>query len=273
MLESSSKLDADTERALLDRWCSDRDASARDRLVTAHQRFVARVAKRYAKSAQHAADLIQEGNLGLLHALDRFEPERGVRLATYAAWWVRAYVLRYVEKNRGLVRGATTTNRSRVFYQLERTRRRLAADGEDVSREAIAFALGVDVKDVAAVESLRSTTSLDAKVTSSEGEGASRLDLVADEGPSPEELVEADEMRQTLSRALTSFQDTLQGKHLEMFRERVVSPRPRSLVEFADRWGLARSAVRRIETGVERPLRRHLLRTMGDSITLTLGPA
>lgn len=273
MAAKTRTLDAQTEHALVTRWASGGDVAARNRLVAAHQAFVARVAKRYGRSTQHTADLIQEGNLGLIHALDRFDPERGVRLATYAAWWIRAYVLRYLEHNRGLVRGATTANRSRVFYQLEKTRQRLAADGEEVSREAVAFALGVDVQDVVAMEALRATASLDAATPANDGPGTSRIDLVVDQRPRPDERVEAQQMHTMLTDALTSFQTTLRGRQLQMFRERVACSRPVSLQELGERWGLTRTAVRRIETGVARPLRRHLLRTMGDSITLTLGPA
>nr|MCH9680459.1 sigma-70 family RNA polymerase sigma factor [Deltaproteobacteria bacterium] len=184
----TAKMDPETERSLLIRWTRDRDVAARDRLVASQQSLVVAIANRHGRSAQAVADLVQEGNLGLLHALDRFDLDRGVRLSTYATWWVRAFMLRFIERNRGLIRGTTTANRTRLFYQLERTRQRLIAAGDDVTRQTIADAMGVSVDDVAAMEALRvPTTSLDAPLPGRDGGSISRIDAVADQTPGPEE--------------------------------------------------------------------------------------
>jgi RNA polymerase sigma-32 factor len=214
---------------------------------------------------------VQEGNLGLLQAIDRFDPERGLRLATYAAWWIRAYILRYVEHNDRMVRGTTTKARLRLFYQLERTRQRLLARGEDPTASAIARELGVDDSDVVAMELLAPPiASLDARVPGHDGEAPARIDRLADDAASPEQWLGEHELRNQLDGALDRFGRTLQGRSLELFHERVAAPRPVSLRELSRRWGVTPATARRIETRVARPLRRFLFEQMGDSIAADL---
>ncbi len=269
---TDARLDADTERALARRWLVDRDPVARDRLLVAHQFVVRQQARRYRCAGCSVADLEQEGNLGLLRAIDRFDPDRGVRLSTYAAWWVRAYILRFIEHNSRIIRGATTTNRTRLFYQLAKTKDRLAAEGEDASCERVAAALGVNERDVAAMEMLRAPiASLDAPVPGFERDTGSRMDRIAAEIETPEQSLESAQLRERLGDVLDRFGQTLSGRSLEMFRERVASDRPVSLQELSARWGITRAAARRIERRVAQPLRRWLYREMGDTIAASLG--
>jgi len=270
-----ASLNADVERELLSRWTQDRDMSARARLVESQQALVMRLASSHSGPSHPIADLVQEGNLGLLRALDRFDAKRAVRLATYATWWIRAYMLRFVEHNQGLVRGATTAGRTRLFYQLGRTRQRLAAEGEEPSREAVAHALGVSEADVEAMELLASPpTSLDTEVSSGDRTSSSRrIDSVVDRGPTPEQALGHVQMSARLDRALEHFGSALHGREREMFTRRVSCAQPASLRELGQRFGMTRAAVGRLETQVARPLRRFLYRELGDSITAVLGHA
>ena len=269
---SETRLDAATECQLVRRWAQEQDATARDRLVVSMLPLVRRIARRHRGNGCTLADLEQEGQLGLLAAIDRFDPERGVRLATYAAWWVRAFVLRFVEHNARLVRGATTSQRLRLFYQLGRTKQRLAADGQDTSPAAIAEALGVPERDVVAMEMLSTpAASLDAPLPGSEGQARTGIDRLADVADTPEDWLQSEELRDRLDAALDSFAKTLEGRSLEMFTDRVCAPSPASLHELSARWGVTRAAARRIEDRVSRPLRRFLYREMGDAITAALG--
>jgi RNA polymerase sigma-32 factor len=267
-----SRLDAETESTLARRWRDDRDPVARDRLLLCHQFVVRSQARRHRYAGCSVADLEQEGNIGLLRALDRFDPDRGVRLATYAAWWIRAFMLRFIEHNSRMIRGATTTNRSRLFYQLGKTKERLLAEGEDASRAGVAKALGVDEQDVVAMELLRApTASLDAPAAGFERDGGRMVDRVADADATPEQSLESAELRHQLDTVLDRFSATLTGRSLEMFRERVATDRPASLNELSARWGITRAAARRLEHRVSQPLRRYLYREMGDTIAATLG--
>jgi len=269
---SEPRHDAATECQLVRRWADQRDAAARDRLVASMLPLVRRIARRHRGNGCTLADLEQEGHLGLLAAIDRFDPDRGVRLATYAAWWVRAFVLRFVEHNARLVRGATTSQRLRLFYQLGRTKQRLAADGQDTSPAAIAEALGVPERDVVAMEMLSApAASLDAPLPGSDGQARTGIDRLADAADTPEDWLQSEELRDRLDAALDRFANTLEGRSLEMFTDRVRAPSPASLHELSARWGVTRAAARRIEDRVSRPLRRFLYREMGDAITAALG--
>lgn len=269
---STSRLDAETERALARSWATDGDSTARNRLLLAHQFVVRQHARRYHCSGCSIADLEQEGNIGLLRAIDGFDPDRGVRFATYAAWWVRAFIFRFLEHNSRLIRGATTTGRIRLFYQLGKVKERLLADGRDASRESVARTLGVHEQDVVAMEHLRAPiASLDAPIPGADGQVARRIDRIAAAVETPEQSLELAELRARLHDALERFGAKLRGRSLEMFRERVASDRPASLQELSARWGITRAATRRIEQRVSQPLRRHLYREMGDTIAAALG--
>jgi RNA polymerase sigma-32 factor len=274
MATESTSLDRDTEHALAHEWLEHGRPQARDRLHRALQPLVRRLAHRYRCAGCSAADLMQEGNLGLLHAIDRFDPERGTRLATYATWWIRAHMLRFVEHNSRLVRGTTTSDRLRLFYRLTDAKQQLAAEGKEITSEAIADLLGVAEPDVIAMEMLRApVASLDAPTLGLDSDGPRGLDRLADDGETPEDWVGTEEFRTELDRALDRFGRTLSGRTLEMFRERVASPRPASLHELSARWGVTRAAARRIEQRVSRPLRRYLYQEMGDTICAALGGA
>ena len=263
------ELSAEEERAVFERWKSAGNSAAHGRLVRSQQGMIAFWARRYRSAECSLADLVQEGNVGLLYALERFDLERGVRLATFASWWVRAHMLRYVERNARIVRGATTAARRRLFYQLAKTTASLSRGGSLPSSEEIAGALGVSTQDVEAMAGLRMpTASLDA---SSQDDEVARMERVSDPSPSPEDEMACAELSQRLGVALEDYAASLEGAALAMFRERIASSSPAPLCELGARWGLSNAAVRRLEKKVATPLRRHLYRRMGDAVIETLG--
>ena len=262
-------LSAEEERTVFERWRGGRQRSAHDQLVHSQQGMIVFWARRYRSSECALADLVQEGNLGLLYAMDRFDPERGVRLATFASWWVRAHMLRYIERNSRIVRGATTAARRRLFYQLAKTTASLSRDGSLPGSEEIAEALGVSARDVEAMATLRApTASLDSPV---HDDDLARIERVSDPAPSPEDEIACVELGQRLSVALENYASCLDGPALALFRERIASTSPAPLYEIGARWGLSNAAVRRLEKKVATPLRRHLYREMGDAVVDTLG--
>ncbi len=266
---SNTMLDEATECLLAQRWTTFADPEARGTLVASQQRLVAQIARKYRGYGCSESDLVQEGNLGLLRAVDRFDPTRGVRLSTYAAWWIKAYILRFIENNSQMIRGVTTADRQRLFYQLGKTKERLAAAGEDASPTAIADALEVSERDATEMELLhRGRAHLDGFVDPSRRPG---IESIIDTGPTPEAVVQSAELEERLERALLGFESTLSGRALEMFRDRIASRRPVSLAELGDRWGVTRAAARRVQERVVRPLRRHLYREFGDTIVAALG--
>ncbi len=262
------------EGALARRWRDHRDAAARGELLRALQPLVERLARRYADRACPGADLVQEGNLGALQAIDRFDPDRGIRLSTYAAWWIRAHMLRFVERNRGLVRGATTRERARLFYGLSRATAALRAEGLEPTAEALAERLDTSVEDVVAMQALAAPArSLDTPAAGEDTRDDRCLPRVVDARPTPEDAFASGEFADTLASVLAEFEATLDERAKEMFRERVTSTQPCSLTDLGVRWGITRAAARRVEERVTRPLRRFLYEQLGDSIYVTLGAA
>ncbi|MCR9166066.1 MAG: sigma-70 family RNA polymerase sigma factor [Nannocystaceae bacterium] len=262
-------LSSDQERALFERWTNIGAVGARTRLVRSQQRMIAFWANRYQSRQCTLGDLMQEGNVGLLHAMERFDPQRGVRLATFASWWVRAHMLRFVERNSGIVRGATTAARRRLFYQLAKTTAELSRDGSLPCSQEIADALGVSAADVEAMESLRTpTASLD---TPASDDDVARMERVSDPAPTPEDEIADAELAQRLGTALEAYAESLEGPALAMLRERVASTNPVPLCELGRKWGLSSAAVRRLEKSVATPLRRHLYSHMGDAVVEALG--
>ena len=263
-------INRETELELFSRWREHGDQRARDRIVAAHQPMIRRQARRYRTRGCGEADLIQEGNMGLLHALSRFEPERGVRLASYAAWWIRAYILRYIERNGRLLRGTTTAARLRLFYQLGRAKQALATEGREPDAAAIAALLGVDESDVMAMELLLApVASLDTQAADS---GTRVLDRIASELPSPEHTTETAEFSRTFRHAIDTYGRTLGERARTVFHERVLGEPPVSADTLGQRLGVTAATVRGMEHRVTVGLRRHLYREMGDSIVAALGP-
>jgi RNA polymerase sigma-32 factor len=259
-------LDADVERQLALRLRDEGDSEALRCLVEANLRVVVRVASRY-RGLAPAADLVQEGNLGLLDAVRRFDPDHGTRLSTFAVWWIRAKILRYLERNRGAVRMTTTKARSRLFYQLSRTRQRLLAAGVEPTAERIAQSLSVDVADVELMlQASRPDVALDAPGPLGDEGRSPLVDRMAADTETPDVRMESDELGTVLREKLAVYGDRLRGREKELFEARLLTEDPPSLRELGDRWGLTGEAARRLELRVLAPLRRFLVRELGDAV-------
>jgi len=262
-------LDAEQELALMKRWRAVGSPGALSTLVRSQQPMITLWARRYSSRECSLADLVQEGNVGLMQAIERFDPQRGVRLGTFSSWWVRAHMLRFVERNTRLVRGATTSARRRLFYQLAKTTAALSRDGAVPDSSEIAEALGVSIEDVEAMSSLRTpATSLD---TPAHDDDTASMERVCDPAPSPEEELADAELAERLHGALEHYAADLDGAALAMLRSRVASMSPTPLRDLGAQWGLSNAAVRRLEKRVSTPLRRYLYRSMGDAVLETLG--
>src|SRR3954453_11485135 len=146
-------LTPDEERRLALRWKRFRDQRAATQLALGNLWFVVKIAFEYRTYGVRLLDLIQEGNLGLLVAVDRFDPDRGVRLTTYAVWWIRAYIQEYIRRSWSLVRFGTTRAEQRCFYRLRRERQRLERTGSKADPEKLAAALGITIGDLENIES------------------------------------------------------------------------------------------------------------------------
>ena len=242
------------------------------RLVTANLRLVVKIAYEYRRAYKNIMDLVQEGNIGLMQAVKRYDPYRGVKLSSYAAYWIRAYILRFILNNWRLVKLGTTQAQRKLFFNLRKKRAELVAMGIDPTNAEIAKQLNVPENEVAEmdVRLAASEKSLDAPVGDSDGRAIAKVDMMPSAGASPDALVEHEEIQALLSDKLKTFRETLVGKEKELaiFDQRLVAEDPLTLQELGDKFKISRERVRQLEQRLTGKLREYLTTEMGDAATL-----
>jgi RNA polymerase sigma-32 factor len=246
-------LQRENEYMLARRWQEHHDPDAGQQLVTSHLRLVAKVAMGYRGYGLPVSDLISEGNLGLMQAVRRFDPDRGFRLATYAVWWVRSTIQEFVIRSWSLVKMGTTAAQKKLFFGLRRAKRAISALEMVTLRpdqaQTIADHLGVLPREVLEMDQrLAGDNSLNAPMTDAEGSGAEWQDQLADGAASPEaELIETQETdvrRHALALALT----TLNPRERAIFEARHLRDEAVTYNDLAEIYGVSRERVRQIES-------------------------
>jgi RNA polymerase sigma-32 factor len=240
----------DQEAAYAKRWREQGDREAAYYLVTSHLRLVAKIAMRYRGYGLPIADIISEGNVGLMHAVKRFEPERGFRLATYAMWWIRASIQEYILRSWSLVKMGTSAAQKKLFFKLRRAKAEISAleDGDlrPEHTEMIAKKLGVQENDVVEMNRrLGGDVSLNTLVHADEA--GEVQDWLVDPASSPETvLAEQDEAKQR-RQALTGALEVLNARERDIFESRFLSEPSVRLEDLAIRYGVSHERVRQIE--------------------------
>jgi RNA polymerase sigma-32 factor len=247
------------------------DLAAASRLVTANLRLVVKIAYEYRRAYRNMMDLIQEGNIGLMQAVKKYDPYRGVKLSSYAAWWIRAYMLRFILNNWRLVKLGTTQAQRKLFFNLSKEKARLTALGIEPTDAEIAKRLNVAEAEVAEMDKrlARSDASLDASVGESDGRSVSRVELMPAPGSTPDQIAEGAELSEMLQGRLSEFRETLSGKDIIIFDKRVVADEPLTLQELGDEFGVSRERVRQLEARLTGKLRDYLKQTLGDAVELS----
>lgn len=245
------------------------DPSAAAALVTSNLRLVVKIAYEYRRAYKNIMDLVQEGNIGLMQAVKRYDPYRGVKLSTYAALWIRAYILRYIINNWRLVKLGTTQVQRKLFFNLRKKRAELQALGIDPTHAEIAKQLDVPESEVAEMD-VRLTSgekSLDAPVGDADGRSIARVDMMPSGADGPEAAAASVEIQSLLKDKLAEFRKTLLAKEKELaiFDERLVADDPLTLQELGDRFGISRERVRQLEQRLTGRLREYLSETLGDA--------
>ncbi len=244
-------LDPQEEYTLAKRWREDGDRAAAHKLVTSHLRLVAKIAKSYRGYGLPIADIISEGHVGLMQAVERFEPEKGFRFATYAVWWIKAAIQEYILRSWSLVRMGTTANHKKVFFHLREAKSKILALDEGDMRpdqvKLIAKRLGVTEQHVIDMNRrLGGDVSLNAPIRE-DGDSAEWQDRLVDESPDQETTLAAieefDNRRNVLSDALS----VLNERDRRIFEGRCLVEDPITLAELAGKFGLSRERVRQIE--------------------------
>lgn len=263
-------LTPDEEHELAERFKKTGDVDAAKRLVTANLRLVAKLAFEYRRAYRNIMDLIQEGNIGLMQAVQHYDPYRGVKLSSYAAWWIRAYILRFILNNWRLVKVGTTQAQRKLFYNLSKEKARLSAMGIEPTHAEIALRLKVDEQDVIEMDHRLSASdaSLDVNVGDNEGRQTTRMDLLPASAPGPDQLTESFDLESNLRHHLDQFRTTLSGKELVIFDKRLVAEDPITLQELGDEFGVSRERVRQLEARLTGKLRAFLSEALGDAVQI-----
>ena len=235
------------------------------RLITANLRLVVKIAKQYRGVHSNLSDLVQEGNMGLVQAVKRYDPSRGVKLSAYAAWWIRAYMLQFVVANYRLVRLGTTQAQRKLFFNLRKERRKLERQGFEVKPKHLAAALNVREDEV--VEMQRRLDGAEVSVdapTRNERRHVTR-EVTAMSQWRPDVAVEMGEFNSLLADKLHDFGATLTDRDAEIFHARLFTDEPARLVEIAERFGVSSERVRQLEDRLKRRLREYLEEQLGDA--------
>jgi len=253
------------EHALAVRWVEHGDVEAARRLVLANLRLVVKIAMEYRRAWTNLLDLIQEGNVGLVQAVQRFDPYQGVKLSSYAAYWIRAYILKYLLDNIRLVRLGTTRAQRKLFFRLNREKRELERQGFEVEPRLIAERLDVSEEDVRDMEQRlqHGDLSIDAPVRDEDG-SASFGDFIPSAGRSAEQTVADQELRRVFLEKVQEFAATLDEREQKIVRDRILADEPRTLQEIGDEFGVTRERVRQLEARVVARLRDYLREQLVD---------
>jgi RNA polymerase sigma-32 factor len=261
------RLDRDQEHTLAVEYLRTHDSKIAQRLITSNLKLVVKLAHEYTRAGKNLLDLIQEGNVGLVQAVEKYDPNRGVKLSSYAAWWIRAYILRYILQNARIVRLGTTATQRKLFFNLRKEKAKLEKMGFVPTTDRVAKAMQVPEHEVIDMEQRLGSpdASLDAPVDR-EDSGRTRLELVESVGERPDTITEEGEFRDRLHETLMSFGLRLKGRERELFEHRLMTDEPKTLQELGDAFGISRERTRQLEMRLRARLKTYLRAVLGDAI-------
>jgi RNA polymerase sigma-32 factor len=244
-------LEPQQEYMLAKRWREHGDREAAQQLVTSHLRLVAKIAMGYRGYGLPISEVISEGNVGLMQAVKRFEPEKGFRLATYAMWWIKAAIQEYILRSWSLVKMGTTANQKKLFFNLRKAKSKISALDEGDMRpdqvKVIARRLGVGEQDVIDMNRrLGGDASLNAPIRE-EGDSGEWQDWLVDESDNQETVLAASEEFGNRRKALSDALGVLNERERRIFEARRLADDPITLEELAEEFGVSRERVRQIE--------------------------
>jgi RNA polymerase sigma-32 factor len=244
-------LERDQEYKLAKRWREQGDRDAADKLITSHLRLSAKIAMGYRGYGLPIAEIVSEGNVGLMQALNRFEPERGFRFSTYAMWWIRASIQDYILRSWSLVKIGTTSNQKKLFFKLRSAKSKIAAlESGDLHPDQVAsIAKSLDVSDQDVVDMNRrlgGDKSINTPLRN-DAEIGEWQDHLVDQSPSPEALVVEQDEKDYQHNALIAAIDVLNDRERRIFEARHLVDEPLTLEQLAAKFDVSRERVRQIE--------------------------
>jgi len=251
-------LTREQEKSLAEKIFKYGDKDAARTLVLSNLKLVVKIALGYYNTYMNVRDLIQEGNIGLMQAVKKYNPYKGTKFSTYASFWIRAYMLKYIRNNWSLVKVGTTENQKKLFYGLQKEKRRLEAKGILPAPQLLASNLDVKQEDIEDMEKRLTLTdvSLDQPLYE-DGEGT-MMDVVTSE-ENIEDMVEEREKKKIAARKIADFRTMLNERELYIFEHRVMNDEPMTLQEIGDHFNISRERARQIEKGLTDKVSKHLI--------------
>ena len=261
-------LSKEEEHELAVRYFEEDDLDAAKRLVTSNLRLVVKLAYDYRQAYKNILDLVQEGNIGLMQAVKKYDPYKGVKLSSYAAWWIRAYILRYILNNHRLVKVGTTQAQRKLFFNLQKEKARLSAMGIEPTAEIIAERLNVPERDVVSMDMRLAAgdASLDAPVGTAEGRSVARVELLPSSDVRADDTLAEAQLGDQFSEKIHEFGRALEGKEAKIFEDRLVAEDPKTLQALGDDFGVSRERVRQIEKRLLQKLKAYLRDELGETV-------
>jgi RNA polymerase sigma-32 factor len=258
-------LTRDEEGELARKYRETRDPAVARNLIESHLRLVAKIARRSCSRRDLLPDLIQEGCLGLMRAVEKYDPARGIRLSTYAAWWIRAFIYQYIMANSRMMKVATTFSQRKLFFNLNRECQRLERDGQEAQSSDIARSLGVPEKVVIEMRSRLGGREVQFETTAAVDPTSVEERLDGGSAPQrPDDMVADSELRAAIARRLEDVVATLDERDRTIFDERLMAEQPITLRALGQRFGVSRERARQLENRLKGRLRPLFSEFVGD---------
>ena len=258
-LRKFSLMSIEEERAAATEAYEHNDVKARNRLVTANLRLVVKIAMEYRRNYSQILDLIQEGNAGLVQAVNRFNPYRGVKLSTYSAWWIRAYILKFLMDNKSLVRMGTTDAQRKLFFRLRSEAEKMYALTQRFDANLLAESIGVKPSDVIEMQQrlTKNDVSLDAPVR--DDSDTRQIDNLAAEIEEPDVAIEREQVLSLLRNEVGEVEKELNDRDKFIFQNRIMAEDPITLQDVGDKFGITRERARQLESRVLKKIKERLV--------------
>lgn len=257
-------LTKEEEHNLAVKYREEGDIDAVSRLVMANLKIAVVIAMEYKSIGMNIMDMIQEGNLGLMQAVKKFDPYRDIRLVTYAAWWVRAYILRYIMNNWRLVKIGTTQAQRKLFFNLMKEKARLESLGYEAAPKLIASGLGVKEKEVIEMDQRLGSREMSLDEPLKDDSETSLMSIIPSQEPAIDDQLADEEVSTLFKKKVAEFMKTMNERDLNILQCRILSEEPKSLLEIGESYGISKERVRQLEANIIKRLKKYIEKEIKD---------
>ncbi|WP_224248059.1 sigma-70 family RNA polymerase sigma factor [Hyalangium gracile] len=258
-------LSREEEHTLAKKYQATGDVQAAYRLVASNLRLVVKLAHEYHRNPLSLLDLIQEGNIGLMQAVKKYDPDRGVKLSSYAAWWIRAYILRYIMDNWKMVKLGTTEAQRKLFFKLRQEQDKLVAQGFEPNPKLLAERLNVTEQDVVEMDQRLGHDELSIDAPLGDDPKNTRAErYLPSTAAGAEERLGNEELKELFREKLAEFASSLEGKERFIFENRLIADEPLTLQDIGDKYGVSRERARQIEAALINRMREYMREQIPD---------